>query len=539
MDAAAVLNRKRFVHRLQEQAQWDVIIIGGGATGLGIALDSASRGYATLLLEQSDFAKGTSSRSTKLVHGGVRYLAKGDIKLVYDALRERGILLRNAAHLVKKQLFIIPCYTWFSIVKYFVGLKLYDWLSARFSFGASAFLWRKQILSRLPGLTIKNLKGGIAYYDGQFDDARLAINIARTSAEKGAAVLNYFKVNGLIKENNRISGVSAVDLESNTTYTLQAKVVVNATGVFVDDILQMDQPGSRPLVRPSQGIHLVVNKSFLNSTSALMIPETDDGRVLFAVPWHNHVLLGTTDTPLEKHSIEPRALKEEISFILRTVKKYLQHAPAETDVLSVFAGLRPLAAPDKNTNSTKEISRDHKLMVSRSGLVTITGGKWTTYRKMAEETVDTASKAGKLPAAACNTKTIPIHGCVQSPTESHLAVYGTDEQNIRVLIQQNPSLGTLLCDRLPYTKAEVVWAVQQEMAMTVEDVLARRLRLLFLDAEAAIGIAPQVAGLMASELQYDAAWEAGQLSIFTNLAKQYLLKPLAEKADELPASLAI
>lgn len=521
----SVLNRKQFVAALEENAQWDLIVIGGGATGLGIAVDSASRGYSTLLLEQADFAKATSSRSTKLVHGGVRYLAKGDVRLVYDALKERGFLLQNAPHLVRRQSFVIPCYSFFSKIKYLVGLKTYDWLSGRFSFGKSKFLNRQEIVRRFPGINSRNLVGGVAYFDGQFDDARLAVNLVQTSAEKGGVLLNYFQVAGLLKEQNKVSGVRAVDRESQKEYNLKAKVVINATGVFVDDILQMDKPGSKPMVRPSQGIHLVVDKKFLNSDNAMMIPETSDGRVLFAVPWHNHVLLGTTDTPLEKHSTEPVALEAEISFVLNTFKQYLTAAPTRKDVLSVFAGLRPLAAPQKDTGSTKEISRDHKLLVSDSGLITITGGKWTTYRKMAEETVNKASEVGSLPAAACCTRQTRIHGCTEQTTDSHLATYGTDSIKILELLRNYPTLKTKLLDHFPYTEAEVVWAVRAEMARTVEDVLARRLRLLFLDAKAALQVAPRVAALMAEELGCNDQWIEEQVKEFSKLANLYLLDP--------------
>jgi glycerol-3-phosphate dehydrogenase len=525
------LNRVAFLNKLNSDVEWDVIIIGGGATGLGIALDSASRGFATLLLEQSDFAKGTSSRSTKLVHGGVRYLAQGNIRLVYDALRERGLLLKNAAHLVKKQSFVIPCYSLLSKMKFLVGLKMYDWLAGRFSFGKSTFVNQKEITNRLPGINPKNLVGGIEYYDGQFDDARLAVNIAQTAAEKGAVLLNYFKVTGLQKEKGKLTGVRVTDVETQKEYSIRSKVVVNATGVFVDDVLQMDTPGKKPLVRPSQGIHLVVDKKFLNGDAAMMIPETADGRVLFAVPWHNHIVLGTTDTPLEKHSLEPVALDKEIRFIIETVKQYLTDPPGENDVLSIFAGLRPLAAPDKDTNSTKEISRDHKLFVSDSGLVTITGGKWTTYRKMAEETVNTVIKIGSLKRVECRTKNILIHGCTQVSGTSHYSIYGSDSEHILELIKKMPSLGEELIEGLPYTLAEVVWSVRNEMARTVEDVLARRLRLLFLDAKAALYSAPKVAELIASELKYDSSWQKQQVQDFSKLASQYLLKPNIEKAD--------
>jgi glycerol-3-phosphate dehydrogenase len=514
--------RDEFVKRLDQASEWDIIVIGGGATGLGTALDAASRGFSTLLLEQHDFAKGTSSRSTKLVHGGVRYLAQGDIRLVYGALDERAILLKNAAHLVKPQSFIIPCYTLFSKIKYYIGLKLYDWLSGRFSFGTSSALSRSEVIGHLSNINSKALAGGIQYYDGQFDDSRLAINIAQTCAEKGGVIVNYCKVNGLLKEQGKVRGVSAIDMESNRQYELKAKVVINATGVFVDDILKMDTPERKPLVRPSQGIHLVLPKRFLNGTSALMIPKTTDGRVLFAVPWHNHVLVGTTDTPLEKHSIEPIALEREINFILETVKQYLSLVPSRKDVLSTFAGLRPLAAPKNHSNNTKEISRDHKLIISDSGLITITGGKWTTYRKMAEETVDKAIVAGGLKAVSCTTRNIPIHGCTKTALQSHLAVYGTDAEKIKQLIQDDPQLGNPLTDNLPYTEAEVIWAARYEMARTVEDVLARRLRILFLDANAALLAAPRVAKLMATELGYNEDWECRQLKELNSLAAQYL-----------------
>jgi glycerol-3-phosphate dehydrogenase len=524
------LNRNLFIEKLQASKYWDVIVIGGGATGLGIALDAASRGYSTLLLEQSDFAKGTSSRSTKLVHGGVRYLAQGDIRLVYDALQERGLLLQNASHLVKRQAFVIPCYNWFSKIKYIIGLTIYDWLSGRFSFGKSRFLNRKEVRKLLPGIKEEGLVGGVEYFDGQFDDARLAINLAQSCAERGGVLLNYCKVTGLLKENEKVNGVEAVDVETGQQFKMQAKVVINATGVFVNDILQMDVPKSKPLVRPSQGVHLVLPKSFLPGDSALMIPKTTDGRVLFAVPWHDHVLIGTTDTPLDKHSLEPQALEDEINFILSTVRQYLTTPIEQKDVLSVFAGLRPLAHPQKDTHSTKEISRDHKLIVSDSGLITITGGKWTTYRKMAEETVDQAINTGGLHPEPCTTRDIRIHGCSLPSSNTHLSIYGSDQEKIEELIMNNPSLGKSLIDSLPYTEAEVIWAVRNEMARTVEDVLARRLRILFLDAKAAQDVAPKVADIMAVELKRNAEWIESQLRSFAVLTSQYLLKPYISKA---------
>jgi len=531
MDHLQYMNRTVQMQKLASQKAWDVIIIGGGATGLGIAVDAASRGYSTLLLEQSDFAKGTSSRSTKLVHGGVRYLAQGDIKLVYDALRERGILLKNAPHLVRQQSFVIPVYSFFAKVKFLVGLKMYDWLSGRFSFGKSRFLSRKEVLHKLPGINSKSLSGGIEYFDGQFDDARLAINLAQTAAQRGGVVLNYMKVKGLQKEGDQVRGVVAVDMETGTEYALSGKAIINATGVFVDEVLKMDTPNSHPLVRPSQGVHVVLDKKFLPAESALMIPETADGRVLFAVPWHNHVVVGTTDTPLKEHSLEPVALQQEVDFILNTLRQYVNIKPEEKDVLSVFAGLRPLAAPQKDTDSTKEISRDHKLIVSASGLITITGGKWTTYRKMGEETVNKAIEVAALQPSTCQTKNISIHGCAPRGT-TYLSIYGTDAESIQQLMKAQPELGKPLVDGEPYTGAEVVWAVRHEMARNVEDVLARRMRLLFLDARAAMLAAPKVASLMAAELQQNEEWEQKQIETFNQLASQYLLKPKESIANK-------
>lgn len=500
-------NRNRFVKELNEQTLWDIIIIGGGATGLGIALDAASRGYKTLLVEQSDFAKGTSSRSTKLVHGGVRYLAQGDVALVREALKERGLLFENAPHLVKKQAFIIPCFSWFSQMKYLVGLKLYDWLSGKYSFGKSKALSSKTVLELMPDLNPKDLKGGVEYYDGQFDDARLAIDIAKTSASEGATLINYFKVTALTKDTSgKVSGITAQDLESNRSYTLKGKVVINATGVFVDDILQMDHPQRKPMTRPSQGIHLVLDRSFWKSNKALMIPETSDGRVLFAVPWHEHLLVGTTDTPLKSHSIEPIALDAEIKFILDTTRQYLTKEARKKDVLSVFAGLRPLAAPDKDVDSTKEISRSHKIYLEKSNLITITGGKWTTYRKMAEDTVNRAIKVGNLDSKNCRTYNLQIKDTKGDlhPGES----YSTEHMHPIYQISE----------------MDIVKAARFEMARTIEDVLARRFRILFLDAQVALELAPLVVPILAKELNKDEEWQKNQLLEFSELVKPYLIE---------------
>jgi glycerol-3-phosphate dehydrogenase len=520
--------REELIKSLNDAAkEWDIIVVGGGATGLGTALDAASRGYQTLLLEQADFAKGTSSRSTKLVHGGVRYLAQGNIGLVREALHERGLLLKNAPHLVKNLPFIIPVYSWFDKQFYSMGLRMYDLLAGKLSFGKTKSISKAEIIKLLPGIKQKGLHGGVVYHDGQFDDSRLAINLAQTCLEQGATVLNYFKVTGLIKDKQqKITGVKAVDQETGRKYQIKGKIIINATGVFVDDLLQMDSPEKKPTVRPSQGVHLVLDRSFMPSEDALMIPKTDDGRVLFAVPWHNKLVVGTTDTPLNSHSLEPVAMDSEIDFILNTTAKYLTKAPERKDVLSVFAGLRPLAAPQGDSSKTKEISRSHKIIVSPSGLLTITGGKWTTYRKMAEDVVDRAIGIGNLSPFICKTEDLPIHGSAQEIDQhDHLYVYGSDRRQVLELAKEDKNWKEKLHPRYDYLEAEVVWAIRHEMARTVEDVLARRLRLLFLDARAAIAAAPLTAKLMADELGKDAIWQNEQVAAFTELASNYLLQP--------------
>jgi glycerol-3-phosphate dehydrogenase len=519
--------RSDFIQRIEAEPSWDVLVIGGGSTGLGCALDAASRGLKTLLVERGDFAKGTSSRSTKLVHGGVRYLAQGDIRLVYEALHERGLMLRNAPHLVHRQSFIIPCYNQWSRLQFLLGLKCYDWLAGRHSFGPSSLLSAAGVRRQLPGINPMGLKGGIEYFDGQFDDARFAVNLAQTCAEKGGTPVNYMKVTNLLKApDGKITGAIVYDLESKRQHIIWAKAVINATGIFVDEILDMDVAGRPPLVRPSQGIHLVLPLSFLGGGSALMIPSTTDGRVLFAVPWYNHLLLGTTDTPLNKHDMEPRALEEEIEFVLKNARRYLRVPPERKDILSIFAGLRPLAAPTGHEpNATKEISRSHKLITHASGLITITGGKWTTYRKMAQDTIDQVMRSAGLPFVGCITQDLPIHGHTSTPEDSHLAAYGSDAGLIRQLTRARPELDEPLIEGFPYLKAEVVWAVQAEMARTVEDVLARRLRLLFLNAGAAIQAAPAVAALMAAELNRDQDWVRRQVLDFDLLAYPYGAHP--------------
>ena len=525
MENNNLFNRETLVKQLHENTNWDVIIIGGGATGLGVALDSASRGFKTLLLEQVDFSKGTSSRSTKLLHGGVRYLAQGNIDLVKEALHERGLLLKNASHLVTNLSFIIPNYSWLDNLKYTFGLKIYDALSGKLSFGTSFRINKKETISRLSTIKNEKLKGGVVYHDGQFDDSRLAINIAQTAIEYGATVLNHFKVNQLLKnEKGILNGVKAEDTETKNTYSLNAKVVINATGIFTDEILKMDNYEAKNIVRPSQGIHLVLDKSFLPGNDAILIPKTKDGRVLFLVPWHNKIVVGTTDTLLDSHSLEPKALDEEIDFIISTANGYLNKSISKTDVLSVFAGLRPLAATKEESKKTKEISRSHKIIVSNSELITITGGKWTTYRRMAQDTINKAIILGKLPNESCKTKTIKIHGATESiDTRDHKYIYGSDKESIQNLIKEFPNLGEILHPRLPFTKAEIIWSIRYEMARTVEDILARRVRTLFLDAKATLEIIPTVVKMLSEELGKDVLWEQQQINEFTKITNQYIL----------------
>jgi len=519
------MNRMQLISDLSSTKSWDVIVIGGGATGLGIAMDAATRGYKTLLVEQADYSKGTSSKATKLVHGGVRYMAQGDLGLVREACHERGLLLKNAPHLTKNETFVIPNYSLFNNLKYTIGLKFYDLLAGKLSLGASKYISKKKTIEALPTIRQEGLKGGVVYHDGQFDDSRLALNVAQTAIENGATVLNYVKVTGLLKDNNKkVNGIIAKDIETGETYEANGKVVINATGVYVDNILHMDRPDAPHMVRPSQGVHITLDHSFLPGDNALMIPETDDGRVLFAVPWHGKLIVGTTDTLRDHPELEPHALEQEIEFILNTAAKYLVKKPTRKDVLAVFAGLRPLAAPSKDGAKTKEISRSHKIIVSESGLITITGGKWTTFRRMAQDTIDKAIETGVLPARECKTEHLPIHGYVQASDENDpLRFYGADMTAINKLVADDHSLGELLVPNFPYNKAMVIWAIRNEYARRVEDVLGRRLRLLFLDVHAAIAAAPVVAQLLAGELNKDAAWIQAELKDFEILAKGYTL----------------
>ncbi|MFO8113189.1 MAG: glycerol-3-phosphate dehydrogenase/oxidase [Desulfosalsimonadaceae bacterium] len=518
------MNRNEMLSRMRDTARtWDFIIIGGGATGLGCAIEAASRGYSTLLLEQDDFSKGTSSRSTKLIHGGIRYLQQGNVSLVLEALKERGLLRQNAPHLVHNLPFIVPSYDWWEGPFYGIGLKLYDMLAGKHGFGRSRFLSKEKIQESIPTLETAGLRGGVIYFDGQFDDARLAVNMAQTAVEQSATVINYVKVVGLIKEKEIVSGVLAQDVESQETFEIRSAGIINATGVFTDSILEMDKPGSGNLIIPSQGVHLVLDADFLPGKSAIMVPHTSDGRVLFATPWHDKVIVGTTDTPVESISLEPRAMEEELEFLLSHASRYLTKDPTPSDVLSVFAGLRPLVK-DKESGNTSSISRDHTIYISSSGLVTVAGGKWTTYRKMAEDTIDHAATIAQLPESPCVSRNIHIHGYHRHAEKfGDLALYGSDAPAIKDLLYHDPALETPITPNTKTISGEVVWAVRREMARTVEDFLSRRTRTLLLDARESMKMAPAVAAIMAKELQKDDSWAAGQVEKYTALARGYLI----------------
>jgi len=518
--------RAEVLRRLGEQREpWDVVVIGGGATGLGAAVEAASRGYRTVLVERFDFAKGTSSRSTKLVHGGVRYLEQLNITLVMDALRERGHMLRNAPHLVHNLQFVVPAYDYFSLPYYGFGLKVYERMSGRLSLGASKLLSRKKTLAMLPGVAEAGLRGGILYHDGQFDDARYAISLLRTFLDLGGTAINYVEAVGLLKRGGKIVGVQARDCEEDTRFDIQAKVVVNASGVFTEEVLAMDGAAGESLLAVSQGTHFVLPHSFLPGDAALMVPKTADGRVLFAIPWHESTIVGTTDVPVEGASAEPRSMASERTFLMEHIERYFGRRPRGEEIRSMWSGLRPLVRKGGG-GKTSKLSRDHTILVSQSGLVTVTGGKWTTYRRMGEDTINQAAGVGGLKKVASRTLGLKVHGWTEGSAAMAEAerVYGSDLPLLQRLSDEDAALDTLLHPRLPYRLREVVWAARYEMARTVEDVLARRTRALFLDARAAMEAAPVVAGLLAKELGRSDAWRDRDLQQFLDLADGYIYR---------------
>jgi len=501
---------------------WDVLVIGGGASGLGAAVEAASRGYRTALVERFDFAKGTSSRSTKLVHGGVRYLEQFNITLVLDALRERGHMLRNAPHLVHNLELVVPAFDYFSLPYYGFGLKVYERMSGRLSLGASKLLSRERTTAMLPGIAAAGLRGGILYHDGQFDDARYAISLLRTFQDLGGTAVNYVEATGLLKSGGKTAGIAARDCEEDARFDVQAKAVVNASGVFTEEILAMDGVAAESLLAVSQGTHFVLPHSFLPGSAALMIPKTADGRVLFAIPWHESTIVGTTDVAVDRASAEPRSLAAERSFLFEHIARYFGRRPGGDEILSVWSGLRPLVRD--GGSKTSKLSRDHKVLVSQSGLVTVTGGKWTTYRRMGEDTINHAAEVGGMAKATSRTLDLKLHGWTEGSAKMAESdrVYGADLPLVQRLSEEDAELDRLLHPRLPYRMREVVWAARQEMARTVEDVLARRTRALFLDARAAMEAAPAVAALLAKELGRSDAWRERNLQEFLDLAQGYV-----------------
>ena len=518
--------RAELLDRLAQPHLYDLAVIGGGATGLGVALDAAARGFSVVLVDSHDFAKGTSSRATKLVHGGVRYLAQGNISLVREALHERTTLLSNAPHLAQPLPFVMPSYRFWETPFYGIGLMMYDALAGKAGLGATQFLGRERTLQCLPTARKDGLKGGVKYWDGQFDDARLALALARTAASRGALLVNYCPAKKLVHEEGRVAGFECEDVESGRAFTVKARCVVNATGVWVDGLRQMDGEAIgkpvKPIVAPSQGVHIVVDKEFLPSDHALMVPKTADGRVLFAVPWLGKLILGTTDSPRQDVVREPLPFKEEVAFILNESARYLTRAPKPEDIRSIWVGLRPLVKPqDDDGGNTKSISREHTVLASRSGLVTVTGGKWTTYRAMAEDVLQKCFSTGLLPEKPAGvTNHLPLIGTPKEPVKHRISdaqglhSYGSEAAAVLGIPGAQTDLGGGL------TVAMVRFAARYEYACTVEDVLARRSRMLFLDARKAIALAPAVAYVLREELRADP-----RLDAFLTLAQQYLHVP--------------
>jgi len=513
-------SRPAQLDRLTGSGAFDMLIVGGGATGVGLALDAASRGYRTALCEQHDFGKGTSSRSTKLVHGGVRYLKQGNVALVRDALRERGLLRDNAPHLVYPLPTIVPLFRWWEPFYYGAGLKAYDALAGSWNFVRSRRLSTKQTAARLPTINTAGLRGGIQYHDAAFDDTRLLINMAQTAVENGAVCVNYARVVDLVRQGGRIAGAVVLDTETGQSHTVAAKVVINAAGPFGDEVRRLDQPQLAGEIAASQGAHVVLPARFLPGKSALIVPKTPDGRVIFAIPWQGRVLLGTTDTPLHAASLEPRPLEEEIGFLLETIRPYLTDPPRCDDICSTFAGIRPLVKAG-GAKDTSKLARDHVVRVSDAHLVSVLGGKWTTWRKMAEDGIDRAAAVAGLPRRRCKTKTLSIKAPARHDSALPFAEYGADAAALAALAGAASEMNRQLAPGLPYVAAQVVWAARHEMARSVEDVLARRLRALFLDAPAALAMAPAVAEIMARELGHVGSWREQQLADFKEVARGY------------------
>tara|TARA_Y100000588_G_scaffold61869_2_gene61131 strand:+ start:6618 stop:8189 length:1572 start_codon:yes stop_codon:yes gene_type:complete len=505
-----------------EETPWDILIIGGGSTGLGSALDAVSRGFRTLLIEQDDFGKGTSSRSTKLIHGGVRYLRQGNVSLVSESLAERGWLVNSLPNLVQPQLFLIPTFSFWETWYYRIGLWMYDRLAGALGLNSSKRCNRDQALELIPTLKPDRLSGGVVYWDGLFDDARLCIEIADTVWKNGGLALNYVRAESLLKEDGKVFGVSAVDSLSGSRFDLEAKVVIQATGIFSDKIRIKDSNKSTSIIQASRGSHIVMDGSFLPNGNAIMVPKTSDGRLLFLVPWHGKVIAGTTDIPDENICLEPKATDEEIDFIIENAAPYLAKTLTREDVSSAFSGLRPLVTPPKSEGNTASISRDHYIEVSESGLITIAGGKWTTFRKMGEDAIDTAIQSGGLEDRPSRSQSMKFSGDLSAEDSSHrFARKVSNADTLQSWIEEDPKLGERIHERLDYSWAEVLWAIREELSESVEDVLARRTRSLFLDASASLDIAPSIAQFMAEELGRDSDWEEQSIAAFNEIADAF------------------
>lgn len=517
------MKRSEMVHRLQQQKMpWDFIIIGGGATGLWTAVDAASRGFSTLLLEREDFASETSSRSTKLIHGGVRYLQQGNIALVKEALKERGLLWKNAPHLISHLPFFVPSYHHFASLYFGIGLKFYDLLAGPLGIDKSKHVWKREAKELFPTLRQAGLKGGTLYTDGQFDDARLAITLAKTAADHGALLVNYIQVTDLIKRNNKVIGIKYFDHESQEEGEVEAKVIINATGPFTDTIRKKDHPFLKKVIAPSRGTHLVVGKKFLPGDCGVVYPHTEDGRVLFLIPWQNHTLIGTTDVATNEPLYHPSPSPKEIHFILKQANRHLENPIQKSDILSAFTGIRPLVRVAKKGLSTKSLSREHHIEISKSGMLHTYGGKWTTGRKMAEDVIDQAINVHSLEKRPSVTEKLRLHGFTLTPhPDPRLAIYGDDQKILTDIFQEKEDYRELIDPALPYYRGEIIFSIRHEMAQNVTDILARRCRSLFLSYDKAIAMAPIVAKIMAEELGHDRSWQESQIALFSNYATKF------------------
>lgn len=530
------MNRESQIDHLQSEA-FDLLVIGGGATGTGIALDAATRGLQVALVERDDFASGTSSRSTKLIHGGVRYLEqavlqgdRGQFNLVRDALKERATLLQIAPHLAHSLPIVMPLYQPLQIPYYWAGLKLYDLLAGKANLAPSCFLSAQEIRDRFPLLKADGLSGGVVYYDGQFNDARMNVTLALTAAEQGAVVVNHVEVVSLNKAQGKVCGATVRDRFTGDTWEIVAKVVINATGPFTDEIRRLDDPQISPMLHVSSGTHIVLDAKFSPPDTGILIPKTEDGRVLFILPWLGHTLIGTTDNPTEL-SDNPQPIAADIDYILHHLQQYFTKAITPAEIRSAWSGLRPLVSNPQAANTAK-LSRDHVISVSESGLLTITGGKWTTYRKMALDTVDAALQIGNLECdRPSQTENFKLVGAADYQPDGDLQLqktygldtdvaaylhhaYGDRAALIANLTQQG--YGQRLVAHYPYLEAEVIYTAQYESACSAIDVLARRTRLSFLDQQAALTALPRVVQLLGDALGWETARQQTELDASTH-----------------------